>query len=77
MFNLDHDTFKEGDLCPWCSKGTLELCPEIEPWSSVHFICDQCDSTYDIYQDKEQMIYLINKDRENRISWEEIIGEEN
>ena len=36
----------EGDLCPHCKKGKLELVKANEPYNIEHLQCDKCDSTY-------------------------------
>jgi len=33
-------------LCPFCKNGILELVKANEPWSSEHYQCSECNSTY-------------------------------
>ena len=73
---MSQEVFKDGDLCPYCNKGKLGLCPEIEPWSEAHLTCEQCDSTYTTYQNIEQMIELIEMERADRINWKRIVHED-
>lgn len=37
---------KEGDQCPHCKEGKLEIIKGCEPYSIDHLMCDRCDSTY-------------------------------
>jgi hypothetical protein len=45
---------KEGDECPHCKKhnfekiGTIVFINGNEPYSNDHLMCDNCDSTYNI-----------------------------
>jgi len=43
---------KEGDECPWCIEkkldppGTIEFIGEDFPWSTDHYQCSKCCSTF-------------------------------
>ncbi len=33
-------------ICPHCKEGELEYISGVEPWSTEHYQCNRCDSTY-------------------------------
>lgn len=45
--NADKTEMTPGaDICPHCKDGVLHWTMPCEPWSSGHWICGTCDSTY-------------------------------
>ena len=35
-------------ICTFCKEKEVELVPEYFPWSTKHWACSLCNSTYDI-----------------------------
>lgn len=44
---------KPGDKCPHCGKGILIIILEDFPYTIDHLMCDQCDSTYCLEEERK------------------------
>ena len=41
-------SLKEGDTCPHCAKGRVQYITESFPYSTEHWWCENCNSTFKI-----------------------------
>ena len=41
--------------CPYCKKSELIYVPQDLPYYEEHYICPNCDSTYDVSEVKDDM----------------------
>jgi len=46
---------KEGQDCPHCNEGTIEFASGYKHWDSDHLMCDECLSTFGLWDREEQL----------------------
>jgi transposase-like protein len=37
-------------ICPWCKEGHIKFVHGYEPWSTDHYACELCNSTYNLWE---------------------------
>ena len=62
------DKIYEVKPCLHCKKDEVEYCPEDEPWNTEKWACDNCGSTYVIFNTEIAEDVTIREQRSDKIT---------